>query len=269
MFQGFQSRKMVKIDSSSQKNILFSSEHQEYTFNNLFRNTSPKKNKWFSAAKIGKSRSLKRIEKRKFFREKFFFSWNRSPGHTEYTSNTPDDNISPDFTDSKPEPTIDKKSEIYEKNFPERLLPNRRMQFCHPSRKFYHLIAENFPDKLRKQRLGNIFFSETNVLIKMLYSTRRVQFWQLCQTFDKKFWINFVSKSEINWNTLFFLEKKLAYLDNVPLDTSKPVLETLSNFFFCVLKFCPSKSDNKWWEDFFFKEKNFGYNVTLDIQNSV
>ena len=73
MFQGFQSRKMVKIDSSSQKNILFSSEHQEYTFNNLFRNTSPKKNKWFSAAKIGKSRCLKRIEKRKFFREKFFF----------------------------------------------------------------------------------------------------------------------------------------------------------------------------------------------------
>ena len=269
MFQGFQSRKMVKIDSSSQKNILFSSEHQEYTFNNLFRNTSPKKKQMIFRCENRKVQMSQKDRETKVFPRKIFFSWNRSPGHTEYTSNTPDDNISPDFTDSKPEPTIDKKSEIYEKNFPERLLPNRRMQFCHPSRKFYHLIAENFPDKLRKQRLGNIFFSETNVLIKMLYSTRRVQFWQLCQTFDKKFWINFVSKSEINWNTLFCLEKKLAYLDNVPLDTSKPVLETLSNFFFCVLKFCPSKSDNKWWEDFFFKEKNFGYNVTLDIQNSV
>ena len=97
--------------------------------------------KCLSAAKIGKIRSLKRTEKRKFFRENFF-SGNRSPGHIEYTSNTPDDNISTDVTVSTPEPTIDKKSEIYKKNFLPKL-------FCRTVKGSFVLPADSFTTELR------------------------------------------------------------------------------------------------------------------------
>ena len=223
-FQRFQSRKTAKINSFSQKiNFFtrkFSSEHLEYTFNNLVEITSPKKNKRFSAAKSRKSRNLKRIEKWKSDREKKF-PWNRSPGHIEYTSNTPDDIFSPGVIVFTPKFTIDKKCGfslklVCQKTF----LSIRGMRFYQPCRKKSHRSVDFFSDKFRKQWRKKIF-------------------------------------------------QKVFFLENVSLDTSNAVLETLSENYSKIWKLF-SQIPKLLNRNINFRQKrSFDYTVQSDTYNSV
>ena len=113
-----------------------------------------------------------------------------------------------------------------------------------------------------------VFFSETNVSIKTLYSTRRVQFWQLCQTFDTKFWINFVSKSEIDYNTLFFWQRNLLMLIMFLWTRRIQLWKPCRTFYSACWKFL-RQNPKRMMGKYFFQRENFGYNVTLDMQNSV
>ena len=61
-------------------------------------------------------------------------------------------------------------------------------------------------------------------------------------------------KTNTHWNTLF-LERKHAYSDKNPMDTSNKAFETTSNFLYWVLRFRLPESEKKRWEYIFIQSE--------------
>ena len=116
------------------KNLLFFTEHLENTFNNLFRNTFSKKKQMFLGCENRKVQKSQKDRKTKAFPRKIFFH-EIVPLDTQSTLPTPLTIIFLRMSQiPNQNPQLTRKVRFMKKNFAERLSPNRRMQFCHPSR---------------------------------------------------------------------------------------------------------------------------------------